>query len=203
MEIITNYSVLSNMASKVEMKKKFLGILLHSTVKKLTEEKRNEAPMKLSKNGGIGMKNKKLRGNIHKILSELAPNNENSNLETNTIKQTHSAGSAGHSDYKETHNRSTNLPLAETIHRLQSGSETGTGICKVETIVGPPNCDSESPGACYGIWFNSGDPISHVRDYQRWKQGLKESALTYRAHEIMLAGLREEKEYNPSNSFRP
>ena len=112
------------------------------------------------------MKNKKLRGNIHKILGELAPKNESSSLETNNIKQTHSAGSAGHSDYKETHNRSTNLPLAETIHRLQSGSETGTGICKVETTVGPPNCDSESPGACYGIWFNSGDPISHVRDYQ-------------------------------------
>ena len=76
------------MASKVEMKKKFLGILLHSTVKKLTEEKRNdEAPVKLSKNGGIGMKNRKLRGNIHKILGELAPKNESSSLEVNDIKQ--------------------------------------------------------------------------------------------------------------------
>ena len=135
------------------------------------------------------MKNRKLRGNIHKILGELAPKNESSSLEANNIKQTQSDGSAGHSNYKETHNRSTNLPLVETIHRLQSGSETGTGICKVETIVGPPNCDSESPGACYGLWFNSGDPISHVRDFQQWKQGLKESALTYRAHEIMLAEL--------------
>ena len=44
---------------------------LHS--EKTNREKRNEAPTKLSKNGGIGMKNKKLRGNIHKILSELAP----------------------------------------------------------------------------------------------------------------------------------
>ena len=167
MEIITNYSVLSNMATKVEMKEKFLGILLHSTVKKLTEEKRNEeAPRKQSKNGGIDMKNIRLRGNIHKILDELAPKNESSSLEAKNIKQTHSDSSAGHSDYKETHNRSTNLPLAETIRRLESGSENGTGICKVETIVGPPNCDSESPGACYGLWFNSGDPISHVRDFQ-------------------------------------
>ena len=74
MEIITNYSVLSNMTTKVEMKEKFLGILLHSTVKKITEEKRNEeAPRKQSKNGGIGMKNRSLRGNIHKILGKLAP----------------------------------------------------------------------------------------------------------------------------------
>ena len=99
MEIITNYSVLSNMTTKAVMKEKFLGILLHSTVKKLTEEKRNdEAPRKLSKNGGIGMKNSRLRGNIHKILGELAPKNESSSLGANDIKQTQSDGSARHSD---------------------------------------------------------------------------------------------------------
>ena len=55
------------------------------------------------------------------------------------------------------------------------------------------------------MWFNCGDPIRHVRDFQRWKKGLKNSALTYRAHEILMAGLWEveEKEPNPSQSFRP
>ena len=53
------------------------------------------------------------------------------------------------------------------------------------------------------MWFNCGDPIRHVRDFQRWKKGLKDSALTYRAHEILMAGLQEEKEPNPSQSFRP
>ena len=68
MEIITIYSVLSNMTTKAVMKEKFLGILLHSTVKKLTEEKRNEeAPSKQNKNGGIGIKNSRLKGHIHKF----------------------------------------------------------------------------------------------------------------------------------------
>ena len=53
------------------------------------------------------------------------------------------------------------------------------------------------------MWFNCGDPIRHVRDFQRWKKGLKDNALTYRAHEILMAGLQEEKEPNPSQSFRP
>ena len=73
----------------------------------------------------------------------------------------------------------------------------------MDITIGPSKGDIESPGACYGLWFNSGDPYSHVLEYKRWKQALKESALTYRAHEIMLEGLREEREPNPSQAFRP
>ena len=69
--------------------------------------------------------------------------------------------------------------------------------------VGPSTGDTELPGACYGLWFNHGDPHSHVLEYKRWKQALKESALTYRAHEILLEGLREEKEPNSTGAHRP
>ena len=169
MEIITNYSVLSNMTTKAVMKDKFLGILLQSTVKNLTEEKRNEEARRQSKNGGIGMKNRSLKVNIHKILGELAPKNETSSPEAKNTKQTHSDHSETHSDYRETHNKSTIIPLAETIYRLDAGTDNGTGICRVETTVGPSNCDSELPGACYGLWFNSGDPYTHVKEFKRWK----------------------------------
>ena len=131
MEIITNYSVLSNMTTKAVMKEKFLGILLHSTVKKLTEEKRNEEAPRQSKNGGIGMKNRSLKLNIYKILGELAPKNEPSTPEAKNTKQTHSDHSETHSDYRETHNKSTNIPLAETIRRLEAGSDNRIGICRV------------------------------------------------------------------------
>ena len=128
---------------------------MQDTVKQLTEKKRkDEATKKQSKNSGIGMKNKKLRGEIHKILGEMASNSGSASLGANGInpsgKQTHSDDSARHSDNRVTNNRFTNLPLAETIRKLQAGSEGGTGVYKVETIVGHPNCDSESPGACGG-----------------------------------------------------
>ena len=48
---------------------------MQDTVKQLTEQQRkDEAIKKQSKNNGIGMKNKKLRGEIHKILGEMVPN---------------------------------------------------------------------------------------------------------------------------------
>ena len=124
------------MASKVEIKKKFLGILMQDTVKQLTEKKRkDEATKKQSKNSGIGMKNKKLRGEIHKILGEMAPNSGSVSLGATSInpsgKQTHSDDSARHSDNKVTNNRFNNLPLAETIRKLQAGSVGETGVCKV------------------------------------------------------------------------
>ena len=81
------------------------------------------------------------------------------------MKQTHSDYSETHSDYRETHNKSTNLPLAETICRLEAGSDNEAGNCRVETTVGPSNCDSELPGACHRLWFNSGDPYTHVREF--------------------------------------
>ena len=93
--------------------------------------------------------------------------------------------------------------MAETIRKLEVGSDYGTGSSGVEATVGPSKCDSESPGACYGLWFNSGDPYSHVLEYKCWKQALKKSALTYRAHEIMLEGLHEEREPNPTQAHRP
>ena len=78
---------------------------MQDTVKQLTEKKRkDEATKKQSKNRGIGMKNKKLRGNIHKILGEMAPNIGNVSLGATDInpsgKQAHSDGSARHSDNK-------------------------------------------------------------------------------------------------------
>ena len=98
------------------------------------------------------MKNKKLRREIHKILGEMAPNSGSVSLGvtgTNTSgEQTHSDDSARHRDNKVTNNRFNNLPLAETIRKLQAGNEGGTGVYKVETVVGDPNSNSESPGAC-------------------------------------------------------
>ena len=41
-----------------------------------------------------------------------------------------------------------------------------------------------------------------MREYQRWKKGLKDSALTYHAHKILMASLQEEKEPNPLHCFR-
>ena len=113
---------------------------MQDTVKQLTEKKRkDEATKKQSKNTGIGMKNKKLCSNIHKILGEMAPNSGSVSLGvtgTNPSgKQTHSENSARHSDNKVTNNRFNNLPLAETICKLQAGSEGGTGVYKVETVV--------------------------------------------------------------------
>ena len=141
------------MASKVELKKKFLGILMKDIVKQLTEKKsEEEATRKQSKNNGIGMKNKKLRGEIHKILGELAPNSGNVSpgvTGTNTFGgQTHRDDSVRHGDNIVTNNRFNNLPLAETIRKLQAGSEDGAGVYKVETVVGDSNSDNESPGAC-------------------------------------------------------
>ena len=54
-----------------------------------------------------------------------------------------------------------------------------------------------------GLWFNIRDPFSHVLEYKRWKAVLKENALTYHAHDIMKAGLQEEKEPNPQQAFCP
>ena len=163
MEIIANYLVLSNMTTKAVMKEKFLGILLHSTVKKLTEEKRNEEAPRQSKNGGTGMKNLSLKANIHEILGELDPENEISVPEAKNTEQISDDHSETYSDHRETHNKPTNPSLAETIRKLEAGSDYGTGSGGVETTVGPSKCDSESPGACYGLWFNSGDPYTHVR----------------------------------------
>ena len=165
MEIITIYSVLSNMTTKSVMKEKILGILLHSTVNKLTEDRKNEEVHRQSKNGGTGMKNPSLKANINKILGELNPEKEISVPEVKNTEQISNNQSETHSDHRETHNKPTNPSLAETIHKLEAGSDYGTGSSSVDTTVGPSKCDSESPGACYGLWFNSGDPYTHVREY--------------------------------------
>ena len=105
------------MASKVELKKKFLGTLMKDTVKQLTERKSEEGvTRKQSKNNGIGMKNKKLPGEIHKILGELTQNSGSVSpgvTGTNTPgEQTHSGDSDSHGSNKDTENRFNNLSLA-------------------------------------------------------------------------------------------
>ena len=58
-------------------------------------------------------------------------------------------------------------------------------------------------GVCIGLWFNQGDPYRHVLDYKKWKEALKENALTFHAHDILVEGLQEEREPNPVQAFRP
>ena len=180
MEIITISSVFSNMTKKSVMKGEILNILL---------------------DGGTGIKNPTLQANINEILGELNPEKEIIVPEFKNTEQTNSNQSETLRDHRETHYKPPSLE--ETIRKLEAGIEHETGSSIMDTTVGPSTGDDTSPGAYYGLWFNYGDPHTHVLEYKRWKQALKESALTYRAHEIMLEGLREEKEENPIQAFRP
>ena len=165
-----------------------------------------------------------MKANIRKILREINPEIEIS--DTNVSDKDNTSGNqseinsnqsethsnqigtssnprGAHSDHRKINTENTYPTLAQTIHKLEAGIDHGTGSSSLDIKVGPSTGDTELPGACYGLWFNHGDPHSHVLEYKRWKQALKESALTYRAHEIMLEGLREEKEPNSTGAHRP
>ena len=149
---------------------------MKDTVKQLTKETSEEGvTRKQSKNNGIGMKNKKLQGEINKILGEMNQNSEGVSpgvTGTNTLgEQTHSGDLNSYGSNKDTENRFNNLPLAETIRKLQAGSEGGAGVYKVETVVGDSNSDSDAPGVCGGLWFNCGEAISHVWGIRGGRKG--------------------------------
>ena len=121
------------------IKRNFLGILMKDMVKQLTKETSEEGvTRKQSKNNGIGMKNKKLRGEINKILGEMTQNSEGVSpgvTDTNTAgEQTHSgksnsSGSNCTVRNEDTEVRFKNLSLAETqiVTVMHLGSVGGCG----------------------------------------------------------------------------
>ena len=131
-----------------------------------------------------------IKANIQKILREINPENEISVSKANNTdhtsgdqsetysnqsetysnqNETNSDHREAHSDHRKTHNKHTYPTLAQTIHKLEVGSDYGTGSSSMDITIGPSKGDTESPGACYGLWFNSRDPYTHVREFQRWK----------------------------------
>ena len=92
-----------------------------------------------------------MKANIQKILRELNPENEISVSKAKNTDHTSDDQSETYSDHRETHNKHTNPSLAETIHKLEAGSNYGTGSSSVDITIGPSKGDTESLGACYGL----------------------------------------------------
>ena len=79
-----------------------------------------------------------------------------------------------------------NDSLSDTIRRLSAGFPVNTGDFKVkeEVVIGEPSTgtyNGKKVGTCGGLWFNTGNPFTHVREYQRWKMAMRENALVNHA----------------------
>ena len=128
------------MASKQELKRNFLGILMSDTVKELTKKTSDDVVMKKeSKNNGVGMKNSRMRDEIRKLLGEMTHNCETESpggKNTKLLREPTDKGESGSSRRnssmvkEETVVKQENLSLADTIRKLQASNEGIAGIIR-------------------------------------------------------------------------
>ena len=109
--------------------KRFPGILKSETVRELTKQSDDRIVRKESKNNGVGMKNKKMREEINKLLIETIHNLESGSPNTKLPREFTdkdepvSSGSSSILTKKEKVVKQENLSLADTIRILQAGNE--------------------------------------------------------------------------------
>ena len=94
--------------------------------------------------------------------------------------------------------------LADTIRRLAAGYDNKIGDFKMkqEVTIGKPTTkkyDGKKLGVAGGLWCHNRDPCSHIREFKRWKNALKESALEFHAVQIMKAVIGEKRKIIQTN----